>query len=434
MGTIVLYIVLGSNAWIALMYPWIGIVLAYLMAVLTPHNIWWWAFEGVRPLYWVLVPTLAGFVFALLNRKVNFSGINTKLNWCIGIIWITFTISFYFGSYVDVYNEFRFYNPPFMFTTLQKTYLTYFIAVALVDNTKKLKALSLVIIVAVIYMTYWANLQYLVYDKYGRLHGPTPLVGSSIYSDENNFAVLFVIGFPFLFYFGRFLNKRVIEWALWAIILLSWHAIFLTASRGALVGVAAVLMVFAWRFKSKVVGFLIIITFVFVFIWQAGPIMKSRSATIATYSIEASAASRIDAWKAAIGMMIAHPITGVGIASFGQAFPDFSYTAPRIAHNTFFQIGAEYGVVAGITYLVLMLSTLNLLRKNGNRLLEFGGKNQGKFYYCLNEACLLALTGFFVCSLFLSLEKYEVFYYLLILSNGVLVKSDYLTNDKESDF
>lgn len=415
---------MGGNALVSLFHPWVGIVLAYLIAVLTPQNIWWWAFQDVRPLYWVLVPTLMGFVFSALRHKVSYSALNTKLNWCVGILWLTSTLSFYFGPYVDVYNDYRFYDPAFMFSTWQKTLLTYCVAVVLIDCPKRLRALALVMVVTAAYMTYWANEQYFVHGKFGRIHGPAGLGGSSIYSDENNFAVLFVVGFPFLYYFAHYLNNRVMAWVSWTIILFSWHGVFLTGSRGALVGIVAVLLVFLMRRKTKAIALVAVVCFAGAFVWQAGDVMKDRSSTIVNFQEEDSASGRLEAWEAAIGMMVAHPLTGAGFAAFGQAFPDFSDKRPRIAHNTFFQIGGEWGVVAGVTYLVLIFSTLNRLLRNGARLRESATLDQSRLYYCLNEACLLGLTGFFVCSLFLSLEKYEMLYYLLILSNGVLVGSD----------
>jgi len=423
MGTIVLYIILAGNALASLLYPRIGIVLTYLIAVLTPQYIWWWVFEDVRPVYWIFVPTLIGFAVAALQEKIDFSRLNTRINWCVAVLWLTSVVAFYFGPYVDVHNDYRFYDPALVFSTWQKTLLAYFVAVALVDSSKQLKAFSIVMVITAAYMTLWANEQYFVFNKFGRLHGPRGLAESGIYFDENNFAVLFVVGFPFLYYFGHYLNNKVISLVSWAIIPFSWHAIFLTGSRGALLGIAAVLFVFAMRSERKLVGMLVIICFVGAFVWQAGAVMKNRSSTIGDYEEDESSAGRVDAWDAATGMMAAHPITGAGFSSFGQAFPDFSDKRPRIAHNAFFQIGGECGVLAGLTYLLLMVSTLNSLRTNGSRLRKTEWLDQRNLYYCLNEACLLGLTGFFVCSLFLSIEKYEVLYYLLILSNGTLVLS-----------
>ncbi|MGH8208928.1 MAG: O-antigen ligase family protein [Steroidobacteraceae bacterium] len=425
MLTVLIYLVLGANALISLAWPWIGIVLSYIIALLAPQYIWWWAFGGLRPSFWVLAPALAGFLIAAVRGKVNFAPLNTRLNRCVALLWLCATIAYYFGPYVDVVNEWRFYDPEFMFSLMQKTFLTYFVAVLLIDDTRKLKFATVAILVTAAYMIYWANAQYFLYHKFGRIHGPTNLWGQGIYADENDFAVLFVTGFPFLFYLGEYLGNRIVKWALWGLIIFSWHAVFLTASRGALLGIGAVLFVFALRSHKRAVGLAVIVCFVAIYAWQAGDVMKSRSATITTYEQEDSASSRIEAWRAAIGMMAAHPLTGVGFASFGQAFPHFSDKRPRVAHNTFFQIGGEWGIVAAGAYLLLMFSTLNRLRKNGRRLREAEGGPDGRLHLYLNESCLLAMTGFFVCSLFLSLQGYEVLYYLLLVSNATLVCSGY---------
>ena len=49
---------------------------------------------------------------------------------------------------------------PFMFSSVQKTFLTYFVAVLLIDNVQKLKWLALALVFTVVYMTYWANARY----------------------------------------------------------------------------------------------------------------------------------------------------------------------------------------------------------------------------------------------------------------------------------
>ncbi len=425
MITALLYVALFWNALVALRHPWTGIVLAYLMAVLTPQTIWWWAFEGVRPFYWTIVPALLGFLFAMMRGQLDYAPLKTPTNRCLALLWLCFTVAYYFGPYVGVINKWRFYDADLMFATLQKTYLTYFIATILITGPKRLGIASLVMVVTAAYMTYWANAQYFSYHKYGRLHGPTTLDGQGIYADENDFAVLFVVGFPFLFYFGQYLRGKVGRYAVWLVIPFSWHAIFLTASRGALVGVGAVLAVFALRLKSKWMGIALIVAFVAAFSLEAGDVMKNRSATIAEYESEDSASARLDAWAAATGMMLAHPLTGVGFASMGQAFPDYSDKRPRVAHNTFFQIGAEWGVIAAITFLVLMLSTLRALAKNGTRLRQLPDSDEVRLHYLLNEACLLGMAGFFVCSMFLSLQGYEVLYFLLLLSGGTLFSSGY---------
>jgi putative inorganic carbon (HCO3(-)) transporter len=305
-------LLLGTNALVAVARPWVGVVFAYLIAILTPQTIWWWAFDGIRPSLFVVAPTLLGFAVALVAGRLDYSRVRTRLNACMLILWISFTVAYLFGPYVNVMSDWRFYDPAAQFSMLTKAFVTYFVAVILLDNTDKLKYAAMVIVITAIYMTYWANAQYFVYNHFGRLNGPTSLFGESIYFDENVFAVLFVVGMPFLYYFGRYLQNRILRWAVWLVIPLSWHAVFLTASRGALLAIGAVLMVFVMRLEKKIYGVLIVIGFMVAFAWQAGDVMKSRSATITTFEQEHSATSRLDAWDAAVKMMATHPITGVG--------------------------------------------------------------------------------------------------------------------------
>jgi len=168
------------------------------------------------------------------------------------------------------------------------------------------------------------------------------------------------------------------------------------------------------------IGIVVVAAFGAAFFWQAGDVMKDRSSTITSYKEERSASTRIEAWDAAIGMIKAHPITGVGFASFGQAFPSFSDKEPRVAHNTFFQIAAEWGVLAGIAYLILMLSTINRLRIAANAL-RAATTPEARFLSFMAEACFLGLIGFLVCALFLSLQQFELLYYVLLLANSTLV-------------
>ena len=157
--------------------------------------------------------------------------------------------------------------------------------------------------------------------------------------------------------------------------------------------------------------------------------MKKRATTIANYSVSQSAEDRLDAWRAAIRMMEAHPFVGVGFASFGQAYPTYSKTHPRIAHNTFFQIGGECGILAAALYLYLMGSTLNGLRKNSNRLALMTDNRDARFYYLLSEASFYSLVGFFTCAMFLSMQSYSVWYYLLLIANLALHRSKQILND-----
>ena len=291
------------TAVVSIFAPWVGVIVAHIISVMTPQDIWWWDFWGMRPSFDVMVPVLVGFGIAILQGRVKLSNINTPLNRLVGLLWLFFTVSFAFGPYVDIINRWRFFDPTIAFETVSKVLLSYFVASALLDDTKKVKLVALVMVVTFVYMTYWANAQYYIHHVYGRLHGPASITGAGIYYDQNYFAALFVTGAPFMYFLSKqFARKSVTVIAL-ATILLSWNAIFLTASRGALVALLSVILVFVIRSRKKYVGIVVVVTLALAYWHDGGSIMKKRATTIANYSVSQSAEDRLDAWRAAIRMM-----------------------------------------------------------------------------------------------------------------------------------
>ena len=247
MGSAFVKLAILVTAVASLFAPWIGVIVGHIISVMTPQDIWWWDFLGMRPSFDVMVPVLAGFLIALLRGKVRLSGLNTPVNKMVGLLWAFFTLSLLFGPYVDVVNRWRFFNPDAVYETISKVFLSYFVATLLLDNTKKVKYAVLVMIVTFVYMTYWANAQYFIHHVYGRLHGPQSITGGGIYYDQNYFAVLFVTGAPFLYFLSKISKRKIVPLLAALVILLSWNAIFLTASRGALLGLLSVIGMFVYR-------------------------------------------------------------------------------------------------------------------------------------------------------------------------------------------
>lgn len=413
---------LSGVAIAAIARPWLGIVAAYFIAILTPQAVWWWDFYDLRPVLWVLVPTLVGIMLATARGELSGSALLNRRSVFLLVLWLCYNVSYMTGPYVDVLGPYRYTDPAWAISTLNKIFLLYFMACVCIDDEKKVKTLVGVVVISAAYLTYWANERYLSGGLIGRLSGPVDIYGRGIYSDENNFAMLFVVTVPFFWYVGHILKNRFLRWGLWLVIPFAWHAVFLTASRGGLVGLGAVTLLMVWRSKNRMFGFLLIPALVIAYFWQAGDLMKDRAATIDD-TTETSSASRLQAWGAALHMIAAHPLNGVGIASFTTAFPDYSESKPREAHDTFFQISSESGLLAGTMYVLIASSVLLALWRNGKRLKGRKGDDDDeprRQLYLINEAVLVSFSGLIVCSLFLSLQMFEIFWVLCLLTNAIL--------------
>jgi probable O-glycosylation ligase (exosortase A-associated) len=420
MGQILLYILLAGTAVAAMARPWIGVVVAYVFVILGPQYIWYWNFQGIRPFLVVAVPTIIGLVLAVGRGEADVSFIKTKINLFLLILFGCITISYLFGLYVDGGPGPQWHSPDVVYNRIWKAYLFYFLAVVCINDEKKFKYLSYVMIASVIYLTYWINDQYLSGSQYGRFAGPSSFAGG-LYHDENVFALLFVVGLPFLYYAGFAVTKKVIRYGLWLAIPFGWHAIFLTGSRGGLLGLAFTVLLIAWRSPKRWIGLLLIPALLLAYQWQGGDVMKERSATIQEYKSESSAASRIQAWEAALRMMSAHPLVGVGLSGMGPAFPDFSPHKPRVAHNSYLQTGAESGVLAFIAYIFMICYALMSLLKNEKQWKVFSLNSPAAanaiYLRLMNKCLFVSLSGFSLCALFLSLNNFEPFFYILILIN-----------------
>jgi probable O-glycosylation ligase (exosortase A-associated) len=412
MGKSLILILLGASGVISLFKPWIGVVVAYLFVIMVPQDIWWWHFTGQRPVFIIMAFTLIGFSIYLINNISSLRIIIEKRYLLIIFLWAIYYLSYILGPYTNQESMYRWFEPTWMMSNINKMFLLFFIACICINDEIKLKAFVLIIVVASIYLTYWINDQYLFQGRFGRIGGPKSLTGFGVYTDENAFATFFVASIPFLYFIGYGINNKFIKYVLWSIIPLAWHSIFLTGSRGGLLGVIASLIYLVCRNEKKVYGIIIVIIFGIFFIWQAGDIMKSRAKTIDEYNTETSAKARLEAWQAAINMIKKHPITGVGLSSFGVAYPDFSDKKPREAHNSLLQISAESGIFAGLIYVLILFVAIKTGLQNRKK---FKKRTIYKYLYNINEAALTSLIGLIVCSLFLTMNMSELFFYIIAI-------------------
>ncbi|MDA8413570.1 MAG: O-antigen ligase family protein [Desulfobacteraceae bacterium] len=423
MGRIILVILIAVIGVTAILRPWIGIASYYLLAILGPQYIWWWVFEGVRVSFVVAGLTILGVCSGLLRGIFDFSFLKTRMNLYVFWLWVFLVISYLFGPFVDQYASAG-RTPAQLFSIINKIFLFYFCSVLIIDDLKKVRYLLLIMAASAIYLIFWANDQYFAGNwnqfNMGRLMGPHGVDGGAIYFDENVFAMFFVTGLPVLFYLIEEIRTKWLCYLGWAVIPLGWHAVFLTGSRGGLIGIGVTILLTAVLNNKRYLAIPMLLGALLFYQWQAGTTMKGRSEIIADYQGDRSARDRLDAWGAGLKMIMAHPVTGVGLDSFITALPHVIVHRPMVAHNTLIQFAAESGIGAGACYIMLILT----FYRNAYRLYLLCRRDKvdklSKQIDRYNKASLVSFTGLVVCSLFLSLNTYEIFFFLLIINNSLV--------------
>jgi len=132
-------------------------------------------------------------------------------------------------------------------------------------------------------------------------------------------------------------------------------ALFLTGSLGAFLSLFCALIIYFYLEgklkKSKIIiltGLLIAIIIIFV---------HRSAARIEHIRPFFSTAARLNYWKEALGIIQAHPFTGVGLGNF-------NLKASRYAHNSYLQIWAEMGVLGLFAFVWIAYTVLKSCVKN----------------------------------------------------------------------
>lgn len=218
--------------------------------------------------------------------------------------------------------------------------------------------------------------------------------GLGILNDPNDFGQALVMCLPLLA-----LAWRPRRWARNALVVglpmaLMLYAIYLTHSRGALLGVAllALLGLRGWLGNTRT-----------ALVGLAGLVMAMGLGLAGGRDFstqEQSAGQRIEAWYDGLQMFRENPLFGVGYG----AFTDYHELT---AHNSFVLCFAELGLFGLLPWVALLVLAFRELGQV-TRLAE-PGSTQAR----MAEALRMALLGFLACAWFLS-RTYQPLLYLLL--------------------
>ena len=216
-------------------------------------------------------------------------------------------------------------------------------------------------------------------------------------NDPNDFAQVMVMVLPLLWWVaqpGRWLRNLFVVGVPGAVL---GYAIYLTQSRGALLGVGALLVLLMHRVLGTI---------------KTGLLAASALIALGAISIggrtlstnEESAAQRIEAWYEGWKMLRSKPLFGVGYGNF----VDHHYLT---AHNSFVLCFAELGLIGYFAWLGLIVLTFQGL----NRAVRFAP--EGSPERTLAVLLRASLTAYMACAWFLS-RSYQPGLYV-VLSLGI---------------
>lgn len=257
----------------------------------------------------------------------------------------------------------------------------------------------------------------------GLVEGTRVTIGrdfGSMLGDPNDLALvlLFPTGFAMAMVLrkGLSVTDRVFAFLALAAIV---TGILYTQSRGGLLGLMAVVGVFAWNrterkallvFAGLAAGALLFV--------MAG--VTERSVVAAADGIDESSMGRLYAWEAAFRMAVANPFTGVGLDNF---YANYFFHSPHwdglnhAVHSTWFGVLAEAGFLGFSIFVSLVFITArrSIRSEAASRAFEETHNRDAAWIATSREALLASLAGFVVSGTFLTQGFIWPFYILLAL-------------------
>jgi len=380
-----------------LLHPWLGILGWTWLSLMNPHALSW-QLSSMPVAALIGGATLLG-LFLTRDQRNFFTTPETKVL-MLFMLWICITLpfSFYFDKSFDLWNR------------VMKIDLMILVAMIVLYSKKHINLLVWVLVGSIGFYGVKGGLFTIATGGNFRVWGPT----NTYIEGNNEVALALVIIIPLMRYLQLTTENVWLKKGLVGAMLLCAAASLGSHSRGALLGIAAMVLVMWLRTEKKVSSGILIVMVALALLPFMPQEWWDRMATIKTYEQDESAGGRINAWWMAFNIAKSN-FFGLGFMVPGPASCALYSPNPldcRAAHSIYFMVLGEHGFVGLFLFLLMWFfvwRSAGRLRKQGQNL------PQTQWLSHLGAMCQVSLAGYAVGGAFLSLSYYDLPYNILIL-------------------
>lgn len=389
--------------------PYWGVAVYYLYAVLRPQAIWDWALPGdYRWSFWIAAATIVATIkfrlgimqplfptddeppertFRFAHKAVLFFG-----------IWVSITCLTAHSPEV---------SEPYLYDYL-KIFTMFVVAALWIWSVRKVWLLYVMAAVVLGYLAYEVNYLYLVNGNLRIFHSGYGGL------DNNGAALMLAMGVPLCFFAWDSIEK----WYRWGFILfipLILHAVLMSYSRGAMLSLLVTLPLYFVRARRKLQLLAISVLIGLLVPVLAGNEIRNRFFSIQQHEVDESAQSRWTTWRIGWEIATENPVFGIGVRNSNLfTFIKGADIHGRTIHSQYIQIAADSGLVGLGLYLLAMGAGWMSLRRV-RRATKYRTDPEGRRAYGIACGVESSLAVFCFGGLFLSLETFELPYFLLLL-------------------
>jgi probable O-glycosylation ligase (exosortase A-associated) len=378
--------------------PWIGIVMWTWLAFMNPHRLTWGFAYSMPFAYMVALATLAGMLMSKEPKKIPWTRETVLL--VAFLVWVTITTMF--AAY-----------PQFAWGQLNKVakiQFMIFVLLMLMNDRVRIQALVWTIALSLGFYGVKGGIFTVLQGGAYRVQGPM----QSFIGGNNEIGLALIMTIPLMRYCQLAATHWVVRWGFIPVILLTVLAIVGSHSRGALVGLGA-MVVFLWlKSRRKFMTTLLLGVAVIPVLFVMPEKWWDRMHSIADYEQDQSARGRFASWGMAFNLA-RDRFFGGGFETFQRSMferyiPD--YGGRHDAHSIYFEVLGEHGFVGLALFLALGICTwlsASWIIRNARRDPEM------KWMVDLAAMVQVSLVGYASAGAFLGLAYFDFYYNLIAI-------------------
>lgn len=298
--------------------------------------------------------------------------------------------------------------------------ITYYLIVKQCITIARIRKISLMIILAMSYLSYFSISKFITTYEPGARAG-----GFGWYENSNDLAIILVVAISLALFLAETATVTPVKLLYYGFAGVFVFNILFTGSRSGLMALCTVLFLglkFSRNLSSSVKSFVAVVLLIAVVGTGLSVVLNRKD--LNSLHGDDSSENRLVQWEAGLRMVLAKPFLGVGPDQFKYVAGNYQGINDLEPHNTLIQVFAETGVPGGVVFVIFACSPLYAsFQKNK----EMRGKVLTDAGITLHYL-FIALSGFWMCAFFSNRYRSYILFVLIALLISV---KDYLLVQEE---
>lgn len=399
---VLLYALVALAVPVAFLQPFNGLLIYLWFSFGRPGDFVWTAYTFDYAI-WIAGATLLGYaVFEMKRSPIRLRGMRILL-----LLWIWFGVTSVTAQI-----------PEIAFPKLweySRVFIMAFLTAALANSEKRIRSILYVLAVSLGFLGAKGAVDAITTGFSSSMKGPGGMM-----AEQNEYALALNMGIPILVWLASDDPRGWVRLAFRGMAVGCAVVVVGTRSRSGLLGLIAVGLVLAAFSRHKVykllLGFGMVIGLLLLLAFgPQGALQRYKTIPTAAEK-DSSTIGRLQAWRAAIRMTKAHPITGVGPRNFLDVFPEYSDDPPRVTHNVIFDMLAETGIPGCAIFLAMIfwaIGEMFVLR------LKAQVRPETAHLATYGQIITAVLIVYLVPNMFINRQDFDLLYQMIGLEAGL---------------